>query len=189
MQERTIVLVTHHVPLCLPYAQHFVLLKEGRVVLQGAPRQIHDSSIFRDMFRELEGANKQADQDGAEIKLKSDTLAFDKKTEDSYNQEHFSKLASLRGLDPTMDLSTLQGILVKEEEREEGRVKFKTWLLYIKECGNVYFWAITFALISIWRLMVVMQDYWIRLWVSTVDRLDQQHSASFWLGIYMAICM
>ncbi|KAJ1825603.1 hypothetical protein LPJ56_002592, partial [Coemansia sp. RSA 2599] len=121
MQERTIVLVTHHVSLCLPYAQHLVLLKEGRVVLQGAPRQIHDSYIFQDIFRELEGANEQTDQDGAEIKSKSGTLAFDRRTEDSYNQEHLHKLASLRGLDPSMDLSMLQGILVKEEEREEGR--------------------------------------------------------------------
>ncbi|KAJ2576246.1 hypothetical protein EV177_010952, partial [Coemansia sp. RSA 1804] len=37
MLGRTRVLVTHHVSMCVPHAQHLVMLHEGRVVLQGAP--------------------------------------------------------------------------------------------------------------------------------------------------------
>ncbi|KAJ2506835.1 hypothetical protein GGI11_006541, partial [Coemansia sp. RSA 2049] len=47
------------------------------------------------------------------------------KSEDEYNNEHLQKLAVKQGIDPNADLSMLQGILIKDEEREIGYVKFE----------------------------------------------------------------
>ncbi|KAJ2868652.1 hypothetical protein GGI22_000746, partial [Coemansia erecta] len=40
MQSRTRVLVTHHVAMCLPYAQYMVMIHEGRITLKGTPEEI-----------------------------------------------------------------------------------------------------------------------------------------------------
>ncbi|KAJ2594436.1 hypothetical protein H4R99_005770, partial [Coemansia sp. RSA 1722] len=193
MQGRTIVLVTHHVSLCLSHARHLVLLQEGKVVLQGTPQQIQDSGAFLAISKELESAiessNDNDSKDGTDSELKSGKFVTDNRTEDSYNDEHLRKMIEQQRLDPDTDLLTLQGILVKDEEREEGYVKLETWLLYFKESGGGYFWIAAVVLLSIYQLLIVMQDYWIRLWVSTVDSSSQQHSAFFWLGIYVAICV
>ncbi|KAJ2859403.1 hypothetical protein FB639_005785, partial [Coemansia asiatica] len=70
-----------------------------------------------------------------EAEPKLTTFANDYKSEDIYNKEHLRKMIDQKGLDPNTDLLTLQGILVKEEEREEGYVKLKTWRLYMEESG------------------------------------------------------
>ncbi|KAJ1750447.1 hypothetical protein LPJ79_002873 [Coemansia sp. RSA 1821] len=43
MQNRTCILVTHHLSLCLPYADLVVMLDNGRVAAQGTPEQVGHS--------------------------------------------------------------------------------------------------------------------------------------------------
>ncbi|KAJ1641780.1 hypothetical protein LPJ64_006293, partial [Coemansia asiatica] len=137
MQGRTIVLVTHHISLCMPFAQHLVLLKNGKVFLQGTPQKIQRLNSFQTIAAELESLNKSNDTSKTEMEAepKLTTFANDYKSEDIYNKEHLRKMIDQKGLDPNTDLLTLQGILVKEEEREEGYVKLKTWRLYMEESG------------------------------------------------------
>ncbi|KAJ2859812.1 hypothetical protein GGI22_002877, partial [Coemansia erecta] len=64
----------------------------------------------------------------------------DKKPEDDYNREHLIKLAEQKGIDPNSDLSVLQGILIKDEEREVGYVKFEVWKAFVQACGSKAYW-------------------------------------------------
>ncbi|KAJ2608603.1 hypothetical protein EV177_004888 [Coemansia sp. RSA 1804] len=143
MQGRTRVLITHHVPMCLPYADFMVMMNKGRVVLKGAPQELKAQGILTSALKELDdkarNANKDKqpadkEEDGKDKNIETDKESttsdlekslFNLKSEDEYTEERLRKIAEQKNLDPNIDLTVLQGILVKEEEREEGHVKFE----------------------------------------------------------------
>ncbi|KAJ1663415.1 hypothetical protein EV178_005011 [Coemansia sp. RSA 1646] len=147
MQGRTRVLVTHHVAMCLPYAQYMVMMHEDQITLKGTPAELKNKSTLSLALLESQGdkddsnADKQRNEASSASKGKgissnieqdsddSTTNAVnDTKPEGEYNKEHLRKLAEKRGIDPNSDLSVLQGILIKDEEREEGYVKLELML-------------------------------------------------------------
>ncbi|KAJ2161125.1 hypothetical protein GGF46_001714 [Coemansia sp. RSA 552] len=142
----------------------------------------------------------------------------DLKPEDEYNAERLQKIAEQRGLDPLGDLSALEGSLVEDEERESGSVKLRVWLTFLSACGNKRFWAVSCTLMIMHQAITMLHTYWIRIWVASVNSNDsqvlsalraasirvlapvyetrqgtesgqQQHSAVYWLGMYMFIGM
>ncbi|KAJ2515225.1 hypothetical protein GGI11_003824 [Coemansia sp. RSA 2049] len=129
MQGRTRVLITHHVPMCLPYADFMVMMNKGRIVLKGAPQDLKAQGVLTSALKELE---------------------------DEYTEERLRKIAEQKNLDPNIDLTVLQGILVKEEEREEGRVKFEVWKTFIDICGGNTYWATVVAAMVVAEAMGVV---------------------------------
>ncbi|KAJ2618191.1 hypothetical protein EV177_000148 [Coemansia sp. RSA 1804] len=137
MQGRTRVLITHHVPMCLPYADFMVMMNNGRVVLKGAPQDLKAQGVLTSALEELDDKAKNAHEDkqpadekddgkdkNIETNKKStisdlDKSLFNLKSEDEYTEERLRKIAAQKNLDPNIDLAVLQGILVKEEEREK----------------------------------------------------------------------
>ncbi|KAJ2522930.1 hypothetical protein H4217_000405, partial [Coemansia sp. RSA 1939] len=140
MQGRTRVLITHHVPMCLPYADFMVMMNNGRVVLKGAPQDLKAQGVLTSALEELDDKAKNAHEDkqpadekddgkdkNIETNKKStisdlDKSLFNLKSEDEYTEERLRKIAAQKNLDPNIDLAVLQGILVKEEEREKGHL-------------------------------------------------------------------
>ncbi|KAJ2402173.1 hypothetical protein GGI23_000899 [Coemansia sp. RSA 2559] len=54
MQGRTRVLVTHHVEMCLPYAQYMVMIQGGRITLKGTPGELKNKSDLSLALQESE---------------------------------------------------------------------------------------------------------------------------------------
>ncbi|KAJ2908621.1 hypothetical protein GGI21_002703, partial [Coemansia aciculifera] len=137
MLGRTRVLVTHHVSMCLPYAQYIVMLREGQVSLKGNTSELQEQGgAFTKVLTELknsEDKSKALDKGKAaeEAVLDADVLdaeylsksVNDSTSENEYNLRRLKKIAEQRGLDPGGDLSALEGSLVEDEERETGYVK------------------------------------------------------------------
>ncbi|KAJ2443220.1 hypothetical protein GGI03_008053, partial [Coemansia sp. RSA 2337] len=150
MLGRTRVLVTHHVSMCLPFAQYIVMLREGRVSLKGNPAELQDQGMFTNVLAELESSDdkeydvdaKGKGKDAEQTKLSADILdeedpsksVNDRTPEDEYNLRRLKNIAEQRGLDSNGDLSALQGTLVEDEERESGYVKSEVWLTYLNAC-------------------------------------------------------
>ncbi|KAJ2825250.1 hypothetical protein FBU31_003767, partial [Coemansia sp. 'formosensis'] len=152
MLGRTRVLVTHHVSMCLPYAQYIVMLREGQVSLKGNPAELQDQGVFAKVLAELESSEDKKEAVDAKGKGKTANKSmlnagvFDKEdppksvndatSEDEYNLRRLKKIAEQRGLDPDGDLSALQGTLVEDEERELGYIKSEVWLTYLNASGG-----------------------------------------------------
>ncbi|KAJ2383257.1 hypothetical protein GGI05_005374, partial [Coemansia sp. RSA 2603] len=134
MQGRTRILVTHHVSLCLPFAQHIVMLREGEIMLQGAPGELQASGAFSDVIAELEKNNvsPDAEDDKQNSSDSSDFAETDGqlKTEDAYNEERLRRFAEQKGLDTDLGAAAIQGMLVEDEEREQGYIKPEVWLTF-----------------------------------------------------------
>ncbi|KAJ2762341.1 hypothetical protein H4S06_000713 [Coemansia sp. BCRC 34490] len=187
MLGRTRVLVTHHVSMCVPHAQHLVMLHEGRVVLQGAPAALQAQGALSAALAGLESSapgggdaeektiESEEEGDGQHQLRKGDDKPSreksvnDRKPEDEYNTERLKKIAEQKGLDPDGDISALQGTLVEDEEREEGYVKFAVWKSYLSACGSRVFWVSAVVMMVLWQVVVILQDYWIRIWVTSTS--------------------
>ncbi|KAJ1764709.1 hypothetical protein LPJ74_006591, partial [Coemansia sp. RSA 1843] len=192
MQGRTCILVTHHIAMCLPYAQYIVMMHEGRITLKGTPADLQNQTTLSRALAELESGDYTSDEESKnknrkttsaknpkgksiedsfdEVNSVSEEMIFenqtnDMKSEDEYNTERQSKIAEQRSQNPTGDTSVLQGTLIKEEKREEGFVKFKVWKMYLLACGTTKFWSLVLFFIIISQCIGVLQDYWIRIWV------------------------
>ncbi|KAJ2881034.1 hypothetical protein H4R27_004351, partial [Coemansia aciculifera] len=185
MLGRTRVLVTHHVSMCLPFAEYIVMLREGQVSLKGNPAELQNQGVFNKVLAELESSEARREAVDAKGKgnyaeqalLSADVLdkegpsksVNDTTSEDEYNLRHLKKITEQRGLDPGGDLSALQGILVEDEERESGHIKSKVWLTYLSACGNRWFWISASTLLISCELMAVLHNYWIRIWVASTS--------------------
>ncbi|KAJ1988742.1 hypothetical protein EDC05_005093, partial [Coemansia umbellata] len=151
MQGRTCVLVTHHVAMCLPFAQFLVTMKDGHIMQKGNPTELQmhglisdklldmqhkDNSIINDNLGDIKDTkgksadNKSGytDRNATDNKMTKELIS---KSEDEYNLERLRKIAEQKGIDPNSNLSVLQGVLIDEEEREEGYVKFEVWKTYM----------------------------------------------------------
>ncbi|KAJ2862024.1 hypothetical protein GGH94_004533 [Coemansia aciculifera] len=219
MLGRTRVLVTHHIAMCLPFAQYIVMLREGQVSLKGNTAELQDQGIFANVLTELGSSEDKKEAVGAKGKGKDAEQATltvdildeedpsksvnDTTSEDKYNLRRLKKIAEQRGLGPDGDLSALQGTLVEDEEREAGYIKSEVWLTYLNSCGNKWFWTTLLSLTIGCQLALVLQDYWIRIWVAVtgssasgdsysklsahVSIEQRHHSAVYWIGIYMLL--
>ncbi|KAJ1902584.1 hypothetical protein LPJ81_003527, partial [Coemansia sp. IMI 209127] len=182
MQGRTRVLVTHHVTMCLPYAQYLVMIHEGRITLMGTPDELKNKSNLSLALPESQSA-KDRQRKGQDDDKKNTHDVNDRKPEDEYNSEHLRKLAEKKGIDPNSDLSMLQGTLIKDEEREEGYVKFEVWKTFMLACGSKMFWIYLVAVLLVSEAINALRSYWIKLWVASVggssSDLDILSSTSF----------
>ncbi|KAJ2506158.1 hypothetical protein GGI11_006756 [Coemansia sp. RSA 2049] len=160
--------------MCLPYADFMVMMNKGHVVLKGAPQDLKAQGVLTNALKELDDKAKNADKDkqpadkeedgkdkNIETNEESTTSDLEKslfnlKSEDEYTEERLRKIAEQKNLDPNIDLTVLQGILVKEEEREEGRVKFEVWKTFIDICGGNTYWATVVAAMVVAEAMGVV---------------------------------
>ncbi|KAJ2599228.1 hypothetical protein H4R99_003797 [Coemansia sp. RSA 1722] len=190
MKSRTRVLVTHHVSLCLPYAQHAVFMRSGGVVLQGSPQTLRKSGALSvaiaDLERDMPGSSAD-DSDDQQATVSSHAADC---TEDMHNEERLRTISARNALDPNMDISALNGILVEDEEQGAGTSKFGTWKTYFLACGSRWFVGLLVLQIAIWQTSVVLRDNWVRLWVADIAADSDGNSGSsnaYWIGTYMSI--
>ncbi|KAI9504470.1 P-loop containing nucleoside triphosphate hydrolase protein [Coemansia spiralis] len=189
MKGRTCVLVTHHVSMCLPFAQFLLMMHEGQISRDDTSKDV----------RETEDKLAKA--------------ANDMKPEDEYNHERLQNNVVQGGVDSNDGLPRSQGALFEEEKHEKGFIKLEVWQTYFYACGSKSFWTMTLALLILWQAVIISQDYWIRIWVNsngsktdgsvaymsslsnvrasdTATRNEthkQYHSSFFWLGVYVLI--
>jgi ABC-type methionine transport system ATPase subunit len=121
LKGRTIILVTHHVRLCLPGAHYLVKLEKGIVAGHG----------FVDALK----ASGELVQLLGEEAVGNDT----KSPDDSDDDDDSHSVVDEEDYD--IDRTTAVNKLVKEEESAEGHVKYDVYKTYIEACGGWPFWA------------------------------------------------
>ncbi|KAJ1955048.1 Transporter of the ATP-binding cassette (ABC), partial [Linderina pennispora] len=179
MHGRTRVLVTHHVSMCLPYAQYIAVMREGEIALKGNPQELQAMGKFSATLAELETKDDTKAEEGSKGKEVEDIedegsaerakAVNDPTSEDEYNIERLRKLAVAKGLDPTADLSAFEGTLIEDEEREAGYVKAEVWRAFFAACGSHWYWVIMVLLSVLINVLLVTRDYWIRIWVRSME--------------------
>ena len=140
MQGRTVILVTHHVSLCLPGTSYLVELDKGRVVKEGSIEKLRALGVLEKVMEE------------------EDKIAM-------FAHEHESSSPVDSGSGEMVEngdvVYSTPGKLIDEEARAEGRVSVYTYLLYVKAAGWSS-WILTFLLLvrcTLHSCVVLIQSF------------------------------
>ncbi|GAA5956181.1 hypothetical protein JCM21900_006830 [Sporobolomyces salmonicolor] len=174
LEARTVVLVTHHISLCLGGSDYLVRISDGRIAMQGAVADLDKSEITSELVVEdEEAANAEVEDD----KEKEGKIG----ASDPKEVEHAAaktlappptdtpaeSSTSTRAPSPALDASSAAakgtGKLVEEEARATGRVKWKVYALYLSAAG-LWTWFAIVGLIFTGRAFRVADRWWFRLW-------------------------
>ncbi|KAI8647895.1 P-loop containing nucleoside triphosphate hydrolase protein [Parasitella parasitica] len=162
MKHRTIVLVTHHVGLCLPSADYIVALKDGEVVDAGSPKELLKSGVLGDeLSRSEEAETVTAEEAAVEGPIPAVPKNFSKKT-------------------------AAGGKLTQDEERAEGGVSWSVYKAYIDASGGFKFFLVVLVLFGVAQACVLAQDYWIKVWSAAYGQEDHHSNGTSNIGVFSA---
>ncbi|KAF8306061.1 hypothetical protein DL93DRAFT_2150580 [Clavulina sp. PMI_390] len=198
IQGRTVILVTHHVSLCLPATAYLVELNQGRVIRQGAIDDLRKQGHLGQVIEEEDVHMPESST--ASMTTKTDTeLTVNVNDADEGTEPAAGTL-------PKLSTSPTAGKLVDAEARAEGRVSYRTYLLYVKSAGWIS-WILTFLLLISIRGVTVGQQLYIAKWAdayrTSVEKLITMLQAAArvnalpspsddvmpWLLLYLAISL
>lgn len=127
-RDRTIILVTHHISLCLPIASYLIELSGGRVLRRGSTQELQaEGQLDKIVEAEDVTPDEEAKEDAAV---------------DLIDQSH----GLLAPADPGSKSKVASGKLVEAEARAEGRVTLRTYWTYFRASG-LFSWVLTVVLL------------------------------------------
>jgi ABC-type proline/glycine betaine transport system ATPase subunit len=128
---RTIILVTHHVALCLPIAHYLLELEKGKIKHQGTIPELDERGLLLKVVESEEEPFLETQLSDQETLNEADSVAV----------EHHH---------PRPHRQPDDGKLIEVEARAEGRVSLRSYFTYIRAAG-VYCWFLTLAVMTLIR--------------------------------------
>ncbi|KGO69898.1 ABC transporter, integral membrane type 1 [Penicillium expansum] len=148
-QNRTRILVTHHVALCLPRTDYSVLLENGRIKYAGTIDDLRESHHLEDILRE-EQAAEQADlaaagEDGEFLNDEETTLQKVISNTSHHKPSTATNGQAANGNGTATAQTPTPKKFVEDEKREIGSVQLAIYIAFLNKGGSVLFWLATFA--------------------------------------------
>ncbi|KIO19698.1 hypothetical protein M407DRAFT_82489 [Tulasnella calospora MUT 4182] len=140
MKDRTILLVTHHVSLCLTAAAYIVELHNGSIYRQGSVKELEEWGQLEDVI---------ATEDHPEVPESEPDDDVNEADQIAPDEDHTKAKAI--------------GKLIEDEHRAEGNVTLKTYLTYMRAVGWVP-WSLTCILILAMRGVTVGNQFFLARW-------------------------
>ena len=175
-KERTVILATHHMSLCLPDAAYVVHLQNGKAIGESTTSERRCDLV--DVDNEIECANTRSetgtilgndrglDENSAPTKLVQD--------EDKVrNREN----ATRSNANPKK--------FVEDESRDQGNVKWSIYKTYLKASGGVLLWAPAILSITASQLAILGRGWWMKLWTNSTAA--ETSPLKFFLSLYVLI--
>lgn len=125
---RTILLVTHHISLCLPSASYLLELSKGNIIRQGSINELEAQGQLQ----------KFMEQDDSADPARSPSMAL----------KNQADLAGGEEVETKKPRDATNGKLVEAEARAEGRVALSTYWTYIKAAGVISWILILLLMIT-----------------------------------------
>lgn len=137
-ENRTIILVTHHVSLCLPIASYIVELGGGKVLHHGAKTELAEQDILEDI---IQAEDQPGTDDDCPTLRMPDIGSAD-----------LSSGTATPFYSSDSEADPVDGKLIEAEARAEGRVSLRTYLTYIYAAGIVC-WILTIMIMLFIRFI------------------------------------
>ncbi|KAF7347593.1 P-loop containing nucleoside triphosphate hydrolase protein [Mycena venus] len=159
-RDRTIILVTHHISLCLPIAHYLVELTQGgRVLRHGTIKSLEESGILQKVVETEDHGFEEPEEEVIAVPAENEA--------DSVVPEVVKKA---RG----------NGKLIEAEARAEGRVSWRTYMTYIRAAG-ISSWILTLFLMLLIRLVNIGNQVFLAQWGEAYQR---DYLVSYFVRLY-----
>ena len=164
MQGRTIILVSHHVQLCAAGASYIAALDNGRVLFEGSKEAFYSSGVIKTLVQSTESSGETDDKEETTLLEKAEETFAEEADPQS---ETSSTVASSAPASVKMDKKPARK-LVEEEKRAVGRIGRAVWEIYIRACGNVWFWVVFISVLIIASASPVLENGWLRYGITFI---------------------
>jgi ABC-type multidrug transport system fused ATPase/permease subunit len=153
MYNRTCILVTHNIALCLPPSEFAVVLDNGRVVTQGTSSEVIKSGkLTEDLSKSRPGSGGTS-----RVSSRLPTEVDDEET--GGENSHINGTAT--GSANPKKTNTF------EETKAEGGVKLSIIFMYLKAMGPWYYWIGAGLAFVAQQISSVSTNVWIRTWANS----------------------
>ncbi|KAF5371802.1 hypothetical protein D9758_003453 [Tetrapyrgos nigripes] len=185
MKDRTVILVSHHVQLCAPGASYIVALDNGRVTFQGGREAFQGSGVMRSLVQSRDVDTTTEDKEEPTVEDQASAVLEGRSSDVNHPSSETTTIAP----DPIKEKKSARK-LIEEEARAVGRVSRDVWRTYINACGGYGYWFMFMLAFVLAAFAPVAENGWIKIWSGSIDDDGTSpHSASFYIGIYAAICV
>ncbi|KAJ2674835.1 hypothetical protein GGI25_004222 [Coemansia spiralis] len=150
ISNRTRILVTHHMAMCLPHSDFIVMMEGGEVAFQGLPEALSNTKDKLDLG---DAGSDYGSVDASSIDSNvNDFGNAGQPTQDELNKQRLLSLKS-----DTQD----HGKIIEEETRVKGVVKLETWRAYFGPCGGWRFLVSALVSVAASQLLSMYKDYYL----------------------------
>ncbi|KAF8583414.1 pleiotropic drug resistance ABC transporter [Ramaria rubella] len=148
LRGRTVILVTHHLALCLPNASYLIELSGGQIAHQGNVEDLRRA-----------GHLGNTSEDKPDKTESDDVSSLPPNSSTPLNEADLIPGEEKRPRAPRAQ----SGKLVEAEVRAEGRVKISTYLTYFR-AGGWFAWALTLVLMIAIRAITLGNQMFLAQW-------------------------
>jgi ABC-type multidrug transport system fused ATPase/permease subunit len=163
MKDRTVILVTHYVRLCMDGASYIVALKDGQVHGAGSPKSVLKSGALGEELSRTK--DKEDENEGSDGPIPT-----------------VPKVVADRP-----DQKEGDGKLVDDETRAEGGITWSVYKTYVEATGGNLFWGTVFGLFALAQTGGLYQEYWIKIWSAAYNDPTKTVDAAYYLAVYFLI--
>ncbi|KAF1957257.1 hypothetical protein CC80DRAFT_547174 [Byssothecium circinans] len=169
MYNRTCILVTHNVSLCLPEAEFAVIVENGRIAAQGSASEIISSGKLTEDLTRSRPASRGVSRVASSVPLDAEA--------DAEGEVGHANGDSNGDANGSTDPKRASAGKTQEETKAEGGVKFSIILMYLRAMGPWYFWIGAAVCFAAQQISDVSTNVWIRAWSNAyADRSIQYTS-------------
>ncbi|KAF2143052.1 uncharacterized protein K452DRAFT_225934 [Aplosporella prunicola CBS 121167] len=168
MYNRTCILVTHNVALCLPHSEFGVVLENGKVVAQGTPNEVIDSGKLSEDLSKSRPVSRGPSRVASRVP--SDVGGEEAMGENGHAVGNGTANGTANGaaLKPAEDAKP------PEETKASGSVNMDIIYMYLRSMGRWWYWLIAFGVFAAQQISSVATNIWIRQWANAYS--DRQVS-------------
>ncbi|KAF1981699.1 putative ABC bile acid transporter [Aulographum hederae CBS 113979] len=169
-KDRTRVLVTHHVSLCLPRTKYSVRLGDGKVDFAGDVEQLGKTELDA-LLKEEQNENEEAvDDEVTDLPAPQQTIG-DRRRSSVLKARRMSQVSQKSALIDESGLAvdsknTTQKpkVFVEEEARDKGWVKWSVYGKYFKASGGLPPWLLILVVFVGYQVALVGRSWVLRVW-------------------------
>ncbi|OZJ03176.1 hypothetical protein BZG36_04070 [Bifiguratus adelaidae] len=177
MKGRTQILVTHHVGLCLPGAKYLVQMLDGQVKHADGVTALRLTDRLKDILDSDEIESTPVSETQSVSEGSSDTIVENVTLENVENSagEESDETQTTDGKPVGGQIKrrrSLPHVLVKDEVRQEGRVKWQIYKLYFSASGGIIFWGLVVLMHGLSRFANIGENWWLRQWANAYGEAD-----------------
>jgi ABC-type multidrug transport system fused ATPase/permease subunit len=180
MRGRTCILVTHNVALCVPFAQHVVVLDNGKVSVQGTSEEVAASGKLGEEVSKTSGSGKVSRIPSRVPSSVGDESA-DALVENGAAKADHGKLNGAASGKDTKPKNPNKGAM--DESKATGSVKYDVMMLYFKAMGPWWFWLIALLVFGVQQIASLGANIWIKQWANQYNVREETYlPASNYMG-------
>ncbi|QSZ35411.1 hypothetical protein DSL72_008281 [Monilinia vaccinii-corymbosi] len=162
MLDRTCILVTHNLSLCVPHSRYVVCLENGKITEQGSAEQVMASGKLGEEISKSRPASARHSR----IPSRVPSSVGDESTliEDQFVN---GKADGANGKPKAKKSKERKDAMA--ETKAEGGVKWKVLVLYLRAMGPWWFWILAVMVFGVQQVGALGANIWIKEWANQYD--------------------